>query len=92
VDAHDELALVAASIGEDPDRLVRFARRRLQNSGVTTSELAAALRALCRRSVKLEVSSPTRPLAATTPRGPSSSKVSKTSGPNEPSEPEKDAG
>ena len=68
MDAHDELALVAASIGEDPERLVRFARRRLQDSGVTTSELASALRAMCRRGAKLDVTPPIRPLASATPR------------------------
>lgn len=57
VESYDEVARAATIIGEDPDRLVGFAQRRLAGSGVTPSELASALLGLCRRGVRIEVPS-----------------------------------
>lgn len=50
-----EIADAARAIGADPDQLLRFARRNLRARGVTSSEFAAALRALFGCGPKLAV-------------------------------------
>lgn len=52
-----EIADAACAIGEDPDRVLRFAQRNLRARGVTPADFAAALRALFGCGPKLAVCS-----------------------------------